>query len=68
MKDYLILNSFTNYDEILRLNRRNENWLPPRAIGPIEDGLKELEENIRKETRKMKHLICSNLTTLQKTG
>ena len=65
LKDYLISKSFTKYDEIPRLHRRNEKWLSPRSIDPIEDCLKEFEENISKENRKRKNLKGSNLTKLQ---
>ena len=47
------------------MHRRNEKWLPPRAIGPIEDYLKEFEKNTSKETIKIKYLKGSNLTTLK---
>ena len=48
--------------------RKNKKWQPPRAIGPIEDCLKEFEEIINKETGRRKHLKGSYLANLQQKG
>ena len=47
---------FFDDDEILRLCRKNKEWQPLKAIGPIEDCLKKFEETMHLETSKRVHL------------
>ena len=56
LKDYLMSNSFDVDNKIPRLCKKNDKWQPPKAVGLIEDFLKEFETSMNLETSKRAHL------------